>query len=570
MIFKKNILVGLLSFWIFGFVFAYGQPKNIDYSKKSFKELKEIFKTVIDTPTRINIATYCLKRAKTSKKTDELASAYKMFTYIYEEKPILKIQYIDSVLMTKHTFDYDYFPMDLYFDKAMLYYKINNYEKSIENFLKAKEHAQAKNNLIYTLASKQMIGVIKSEYLKDYGSSLKIYLECDKAYHTTKLDHTLSRLYIGNLFNLADVYKSKKMLDSATYYNTLGYKKATLYKDESSKQYFILNEGATLVERKNYKAGIDSINRSLPIIIGYQDYGNTLASYFYLGKAYKGLKKQEKAVLYFTKVDSINNKHHEITPEFIEGYHYLIDYYKKKKNDKMQLYYMNQFIKIDSVFQTDYKIIINKLQKEYDLPLVVQEKDSLINQLNQKTKTDFWLTFGLGALALGLGIYAWGQYRSQQRFKKIIASYRNPLPFSEKVSTPTEPIIPTISLKTTKLSEKIIAELAQKLARFEKNAIFLSKDISQNSLAEQLGTNQKYLSQFINEEKNKSFNQYINDLRITYILEKLTNEKKYRNYSLYALADESGFKSAETFSSAFYKFTNLKPGYFIKQLQKTA
>jgi AraC-like DNA-binding protein len=55
-------------------------------------------------------------------------------------------------------------------------------------------------------------------------------------------------------------------------------------------------------------------------------------------------------------------------------------------------------------------------------------------------------------------------------------------------------------------------------------------------------------------------------LRIDYAVLQIRDDKK-RNYTIQALALEFGFTSAESFSSAFFKNTGIKPTYYIEQLK---
>ncbi|WP_367221920.1 helix-turn-helix domain-containing protein [Flavobacterium sp.] len=71
----------------------------------------------------------------------------------------------------------------------------------------------------------------------------------------------------------------------------------------------------------------------------------------------------------------------------------------------------------------------------------------------------------------------------------------------------------------------------------------------------------------VNEYKNKTFVNYINDLRIEYAVLNLQESKIARKFTLQALAIEYGFNTAESFSTAFFKKTGLKPSYFIKELE---
>jgi AraC-like DNA-binding protein len=123
-----------------------------------------------------------------------------------------------------------------------------------------------------------------------------------------------------------------------------------------------------------------------------------------------------------------------------------------------------------------------------------------------------------------------------------------------------------VESKNATISKEIIDQIIQKLKLFEKEKGYINSKISINSLADEFETNSKYLSKIINEFKEKSFVTYINDLRIDYIILVLKEDKKMRKYNLQAIAIECGFNSAESFSTAFFKKTGIKPSFFIKQL----
>lgn len=110
-------------------------------------------------------------------------------------------------------------------------------------------------------------------------------------------------------------------------------------------------------------------------------------------------------------------------------------------------------------------------------------------------------------------------------------------------------------------------ELLNKLTTFENNKAFLEKTISIQKLAVSLNTNIKYLSKVINENKGKTFVNYINDLRVDYASIQLQTQPKLRKYTIQALAYEFGFNSAVSFSAAFNKTYKIKPTYFIKELE---
>lgn len=124
------------------------------------------------------------------------------------------------------------------------------------------------------------------------------------------------------------------------------------------------------------------------------------------------------------------------------------------------------------------------------------------------------------------------------------------------------------------MSSKIIIleeteqRILDSLKKFEEANHFNQKEISLYNLAHEINTNTKYLSNIIKKHKKKSFNSYINDLRINYIVQKLKNNPTYLNYKISHLADEVGFSSHSAFSSVFYQLMGVKPSVFIKKLKE--
>lgn len=157
------------------------------------------------------------------------------------------------------------------------------------------EKASLETNIDYYYIVREYIGITKSEDLGEYHEALEIYKECYN-YYKTKDFRTgkYARDYQSIIFGIADCYKSLKNADSTTYYNKLGYMESLLTKNEEYKYLFVLNEGANQVGVKNFKIGLDSIHKALPKMVEYNNIGNVLAAYFYLGKAYDGLGKKQR------------------------------------------------------------------------------------------------------------------------------------------------------------------------------------------------------------------------------------------------------------------------------------
>lgn len=120
------------------------------------------------------------------------------------------------------------------------------------------------------------------------------------------------------------------------------------------------------------------------------------------------------------------------------------------------------------------------------------------------------------------------------------------------------------------LSKKTEEEILQKLKEFEASNDFLDKDMSLSVLIGKLNTNNKYLRLILKEHKKKDYNNYINELRINYILNKLKTDSEYLNYKISYLADESGFSSHSKFSADFKSIVGHSPSEFIDTLKNGA
>lgn len=115
------------------------------------------------------------------------------------------------------------------------------------------------------------------------------------------------------------------------------------------------------------------------------------------------------------------------------------------------------------------------------------------------------------------------------------------------------------------IPNNIEQELLAKLDKFEKSEKFTNPKLSLSILATQLDTNTTYLSYVINTYKGKHFNNYINQLRIDYICNKIIHDPEFRNYKISYLAEVCGFSTYVSFSSAFKNVTGISPSTFIKK-----
>jgi AraC-like DNA-binding protein len=558
---KKSLL-----FTLFFCFFTFFSPLIAQKVKKlDYQEVKKLYLANTDENYRIELVNNYLKLAKAQKSWDDVASAYMLFINQYTYKDENKaLAYNDSIMKIKHLIKNEDDIEFYYYKQGVLFRVVKKYEKAIESF--NYNIIRNKKNKNYYLSLFE-IALIKSVFLENFKEAIVIYEEVYSYFKDNQNNEVFDPvIYLHSLFNLSNSNKEINNLKKSNFYNQIGLKESIKHKNEVFKNLFILNEGSVLLKRKNYLVALDSINKAYPFFYKIKLNHQLLPLHFYKGKCYEGLGKPMKSVNEYTIVDSLYNLNSfNISPKYVYSYTYLINHYKKEKNYEKQLYYTNQLLKIDSTFRQDYKTIINKLQKDYDLPQLTKEKEALIKQLENKgaqKNYGLWVLLLVALSSLALAYYKHLQKKKvEDKIQEISQTAQQPI--LQLVALPEEPV----GLQKDPLPMNIVLDLEVKLKKFEKNLGFLRSDLDSKSLAADLDSNVKYLSVFINQYgKGLKFNDYINQLRINYVIQQLDNQPKWQNYSIDALANEAGFNRADTFSKAFYKQTNLKPSDYIKNI----
>ncbi len=106
-------------------------------------------------------------------------------------------------------------------------------------------------------------------------------------------------------------------------------------------------------------------------------------------------------------------------------------------------------------------------------------------------------------------------------------------------------------------SEALFKEI-ENLMKSEKK--YRDKNLSLESLAEDLGTNRTYVSRAVNSIAGMSFSRYVNRYRISDSLELLSDPDN--NIRMKDLAEQVGFTSDSTFSKIFKRETGMSPKEF--------
>ena len=98
----------------------------------------------------------------------------------------------------------------------------------------------------------------------------------------------------------------------------------------------------------------------------------------------------------------------------------------------------------------------------------------------------------------------------------------------------------------------------------QKDAYFLSPEISLKKLAERLEVNSNVVSKTINSEFSLNFNDYINQKRVKVARKRLLSAD-FKHLTVEAIGHSVGFNSKSAFYTAFKKFVGTSPSAFVKQ-----
>lgn len=545
---------------------TYGQKSTSSFIKSQTKKsenylVDKFYEYINDSIKAYPYAKAYLQKAKKAKDSLKIAGGFYFLSVISEGKTRMNL--IDSTIVYTQNKQNKFFPAMAYISAGNYYYKDRDFYNSLKNYLKAKKSVDDNENPRLRHIIKNRIGLLKSRYGEDK-EALQLFKEVYKYYVEQHYNEKNKGYYFPIIFALADSYYRNERLDSASFYTKKGYRESE--NNPKFQNYFIFEQGIIEYGKEHFSASIDSLTKSLPGIIHAKDLPNVAYAHYFIGKSYLKKKHPEKAIAHFKKVDSVFQLTKDIHPDLRDTYVRLIEYYKSKKEKDSQLLYINQLLKVDSTLHSNYRIINKKFTDEYDTPKLMAEKNKIIGQLKGNiVNFTSWINLLLLFILIAVVLVVWLHHkrkRDLEQFKKLLA-------VSSETHEEIELEIEEITKSNSELPPDLSKTLLEYLNRFERENGFLKKKLKIYDLAKQFGTNSKYLSMAINEYKHKNFSQYLNDLRISYVITRLREDKKFRKYTIKAIAEEIGFSNSESFSKAFHKITKIYPSFFIKQLEKS-
>ncbi len=121
------------------------------------------------------------------------------------------------------------------------------------------------------------------------------------------------------------------------------------------------------------------------------------------------------------------------------------------------------------------------------------------------------------------------------------------------------------------VSPHMMDEMQEKIMKiivFDKK--YKDKDYSAKKLAEEIGTNTRYISAVVNTRFHCNFTSFINKYRIEEAMSLLV-DKRYIDLNVADIGDMVGFANRQSFYASFYRILGITPrDYRIKHTKTTS
>jgi len=559
--FSKKISCAIL-LYLLNFTSIWSTPNYLDSLEVlPLEKLYESFKYANDTKIKERIANTYFRRAKKTGNKVDLADAYRMLINLNLHTGRSLTMCDSIILLTKDIVEKDY-PGYGFYIKGSEYAQQGRLLEALDLFVISKRLAKEHDHQVLLLRNDRAIALIHSVV----GQTEKAIKELSRTYELFQLNPKWKAddpdNYFSSIFLLAYVLYNKEDFSSAMPLIREG----LFVSYPVSKQYysrFLHLFGSIKSAQGESQEAIDSLQRSLDYV------KNSKLTYTcglsHLGKAFMKANEYDKGIKVFKEIDSLYQYEPLLAIWAGIAYNHLFDYYVSTNNNQAAFQYIDKKANVDKLL-LDQQLKIANIDIILDKSQDIIEHVEIIDNLEQKLFSLYTLLFILFLIAVSSITYLLAT-KDKLVPKKEVETLEEKQP---RYSALKKLGVRGEKASVQRLDPELVNRINLGLEDFENQYKFIRPGYSLNSLAKELNTNSSYLSKVINKTKNTNFTNYLNKLRVEYIISKLRTESKLQKYTIHALATESGFNSAQSFTRAFTKYTNKSPTVYIKEMSQQA
>lgn len=544
----------ILILYTITFSIAYSQNNSKDILKDSYITIYKKINTSDSDPIKQQyfLEAY-MKKARMENNWEKIVNGYK--NYLHHSPRKQMIVYADSMVYAALDSDKMKLIASAYLTKGLTFYWNKNYVDALDNYILSYKYLQKSNSQDPYLKHKLAynMGLIKY-YLGRYNEALE---ELKPALDYFETDHR--KAYLVTLHFMALCYRSLGNYKICSNINLKGIEKGKDLEDRSMEVYFRSSEGINQYYKGNYQAAIDSLVKVIPLIESKGDFANVTQGHYYIGKSYWELGKQKAAIPYLKLVDQSITKNNYIKQDILDTYTLLENYYKSKGELEAYQQYMAKEIQATKTLLARKDILSPKINKDYNQANLINEQNSkhnLTKLIRWKERINGLLWALIVGSTLLIVLFLWQNKGLRVRLKKNLEQFT----FKSRKKNSGSKI---------DISETTKNVIIEQLRVFENKEKYLNKNLSLEALSSSFDTNSKYVSFVIKQERRKKFPQYINELRIDWLvnsLRKNTEAGEQNDATISELAEIAGFSSVQSFTKHFKQKTGMSVSGYIRKL----
>jgi len=284
---------------------------------------------------------------------------------------------------------------------------------------------------------------------------------------------------------------------------------------------------------------------------------------YYLAGSFAAKKEYNKAISKLNEIIALaDGKDKSNRARLLDSYKLLAACYKEQGNTQRSLYWLEAYSELSDKNQKNKDAIVNTIY-EKETTLLGKQIEVLENAKANDRKYTLYAVISL-VLISAFFLFFFLSHKKRQLKNKVESD-----DLTQKINNhqiQKQSVSKDIPVKEVIIDDQKTNDILLWLERLEQQEFFLSKDCSLRTMAKKAKTNVTYLSKTINKHKGINFNDYVNTLRIEYVVKRLNADKKFRSFSIKSIANEVGYKSDYSFAKHFKAKMGMNPSYHIKKL----
>lgn len=418
-----------------------------------------------------------------------------------------------------------------YFLRGRNAYDFGDYKKSLNNYLLCQNILDKNLDSVHlNVLVRDNIALIRI-LIGDNQGAIEIFEEL--LHHYEK--ETNKANYLETLFSLAVAHHQDGNFQKSQEFVKEGIQLGEGI-EGGPEPYFLSILGANQYGLGEYSKALFNLKRANLFFVENEDTMRQAIAHYYMGKSYDALDFKDSSLLEMQMVDALYQENPSSLYPLTRGaWEKLLDEARSKGDKEGELRHITTLLSIDSIVSSNFRYINQNLTKRYDMPQLIAERRDLESGYQRRNRLMIYgiTTFSILTLMV---LLLW-------KSKQVATSDQDS---KEGNTLKREAQNPRIKLTRDKVNQ-----ISDGLLDLEEENFYLKPNITLKEVADILGTNNKYISLYLNRHVGSSYSTYINRLRINHFIQKLSTDPAFvKKYTLDAMAQQCGYTSNKALNKA--------------------